>query len=117
MHKNILLTLTVACSLLIPATQSLAAGIQHNNQRLHTPVLGKPFVAPRRVVLRRAHWSNHSYNRGYYVAAGIILGLVIADIKTVPETSVVSFVENGVTYFVVNGRKSVIVAGQFIAVN
>ncbi|MCJ8340568.1 MAG: hypothetical protein MJK10_19050 [Pseudomonadales bacterium] len=117
MLKNLLLTVTIALSLLVPTTQAVAAGIQHNNKRVHTPVLRKPIISPRRTVIRRAHWNNHSYNRGFYVAAGIVLGLVIADINSVPDTNVVSFEENGVTYFVVNGQKSVIVGGQFIAVN
>ena len=113
---KILVTVAVSASLLIPATQVAAAGIQHNNKRVHTPVIGKPFVHPRRS-MKRSHWNRHSYNRGFYMAAGIVLGLVIADINSVPETGVISFVDNGVTYFVVNGKKCVIVGGQFVAVS
>ncbi|OUS36673.1 hypothetical protein A9R01_05645 ['Osedax' symbiont bacterium Rs2_46_30_T18] len=113
---KILVTLTISASLLIPATQAAAAGIAHN-KRVHTPVIGKPVVSPRRVMMKRSHWNRHSYNRGFYVAAGLVLGLVIADINSVPDTGVVSFVDNGVTYFVVNGQKCVIVGGQFVAVS
>jgi len=114
MLKNLLLTATTAITLtlLFPATQTLAAGIQHHNKAV--PVLRKPIVSP---VIRRGHWHKHSYNRGFYITAGLVLGLVIADTNSVPDTNVVSFEENGVTYFVVNGQKSVIVAGQFVAVN
>ena len=116
MFNKILVTVTITASLLIPTTQVVAAGIQHNNKRVHTPVIGKPVVSPRRV-MRRSHWNRHSYNRGFYMAAGIVLGLAIADINSVAETNVVSFVDNGVTYFVVNGKKCVIVGGQFVAVS
>jgi len=115
MLKNLLLTVTITLTLLVPTAHTVAAGIQHN-KRVHTPVLRKPIVSPRRTVIRRTHWNNYSYNRGYYVAAGVALGLVIADINSVPEANVVSFEENGVTYFVVNGQKSVLVGGQFVAV-
>lgn len=117
MLNKILVTVTVTASLLIPTTQALAAGIAHNNKRVHTPVIGKSIVSPRRMMMKRSHWNRHSYNRGFYVAAGIVLGLVIADINSVPDTGVVSFVDNGVTYFVVNGKKCVIVGGQFVAVS
>jgi hypothetical protein len=116
MLNNLLLTATIVLTLLVPTTDAVAAGIGHN-KRIHAPALRKPVVSPGRSVIRRAHWNNHSYNRGYYVATGIILGLVIADINSVAATSIVSFAENGVTYFVVNGQKCVLVSGQFVAVS
>ncbi|EPJ55869.1 MAG: hypothetical protein OFPI_02490 [Osedax symbiont Rs2] len=116
MLKNLLLTVTIALTLSVPTTQAVAAGITHN-KRIQTPALRKPIISPGRAVIRRTHWNNYSYSRGYYVATGIILGLVIADINSVAATSIVSFAENGVTYFVVNGQKCVLVSGQFVAVS
>ena len=116
MLNILLLTATIVLSLLVPTTDAVAAGLGHN-KRIHAPALRKSIVSPGRPVIRRAHWNNYSYNPGYYVTVGIILGLVIADINTVADTSVVSYVENAVSYFVVNGQKCVIVGGQFVAVS
>ena len=116
MLNNLLLTATIVLTLLVPMTDAVAAGIGHN-KRINAPALGKVVVSPARSVIRSAHWNNYSYNPGYYLTVGIILGLVIADTNTVADTSVVSYVENAVTYFVVNGQKCVIVGTEFVAVS
>lgn len=71
----------------------------------------------RYVPLARSHWYRHNHHRNHYLGLGFVLGVIVANVNSYASNSIDSFIHNGQTIFIVQGKTCVIVNNQFVQVN
>lgn len=118
MAKKIACAFAILCTLM-PTSMSLhAATVVTERGIVCTQPIKKKVahVAPRKNIFMHRH-GYHGYHAGAALLAGLTIGTVIANADDVQPSQISSIKgADGVTYYFVNGQKSVLIDGNFVAV-